>query len=157
MKAQRRAVMVVLLLAACLWLFAGPVAAQATRVQFTQTEVCPGFDQWQFEKMAFPDGNFHVRATFTCQDLGSLPEVAGTNHIVINGVWDANGFGPMWGTIHLVTETGTWDGSWTGQATPNGSVIRGVSQGSGAFQGWKMFSFGQSGKFSGYILKPGGK
>lgn len=158
MKTRGRVMLVLVALAAGLLLFAVPALAQATTTTFTLQETCPPESQWQFEKITFPDGNLHIRgASFDCQDVGTIPEATGTNHIVLNANFDANGLGPMWGTIRLVTSVGTWDGTWTGQITANGSVIQGISQGSGGLEGQKLFLFGQNGQFTGYVLNPKGE
>ncbi len=158
MRTQKHLILAILILAAALWLLAAPAAAEATRTYFTVIETCPSMGQWQIGKITFPDGNMHIRgATFACQDVGSIPEVTGTNHILLNANFDKNGFGPLWGTFHTETSEGAWDGTWTQKVTVSGSSIRAVGQGSGKYQGLQEFVFVENGVATGYILNPGGK
>jgi hypothetical protein len=116
-------------------------------------------DQWQVEKFWLSGGVMHIRgASFDCTDVSEFAPVAGTNHIVLNGNFKADGSAVMWGTIHLANSDGAWDGSWTGKTAADGdNLIRGVAHGSGAYQGMKMFSFVTDGTNNGYILEPGAK
>jgi hypothetical protein len=92
----------------------------------------------------FPDGNYHMRGfTALYYDANDDPRVTGHDTVVANwnfrpapppAVW----MGPMWGTLHIENDNGTWDGRWTGTRDENGySIITAEGHGSGDYAGLK--------------------
>jgi hypothetical protein len=121
---------------------AGTAQAQATRIPFTESESCvvtsPG--EW-----TYPDGNIHIRGlTQECDHPASIPELVGTDYMVINANLDATGSGPVWITWRLETEGGGWEGVWhgtiTGLLTSPYGTGRGVGHGTGIYEGQQYFA-----------------
>jgi len=111
----------ILTLIATLLLVAGPVAAKATKTEFTATELyvedlSPG-KEWYTGK----DGkNYYVRGSqmrFTVETTDL--RVSGDEIITANDNFKLVDppvylIGRMWGTFYLTNEDGSWEGTWTG-------------------------------------------
>jgi hypothetical protein len=152
---KRHMLWVILVLIAALLLMTGLAGATATRIEFTGTETCT---QTSAGEVTFPDGNIHIRGmTEECQGVGSIPQVTGTDYVVVNLNLDSSGSGRAWGTFRLETaEGGVWEGIWEGTVTPTSSSLRAVGHGHGLYEGQQVFTTLESGAFSGYILDPHG-
>jgi hypothetical protein len=129
MKAQKLTIVLTLVVLAAL-LAAGPAAARSTRTECTGSETVIGYlDEGTW---TFPGGNIHVRGVVTrYQEESTCPELAGVTTSVMNAAWDADFFGPMWGTGRTETTLGAWEGHWRGMLTPEGcsyeTVMHGVT------------------------------
>jgi hypothetical protein len=70
------------------------------------------------------------------RDETSDPRTTGDIHVAINLILDPRtGSGPMWGTVEITNEQGSWSGQWTGRLDGWASSIRQVAHGSGAYDG----------------------
>jgi hypothetical protein len=142
MKRQRHLILVVMALIAALAFLTGPVAAKATKTEFTGTDTRgavtdPGI-------LTFPDGNVHLRGMVLELHIQATdPRVTGPETVVANANLDAYGAGPVWGTSHLEVDYGgggIWEGTWNGKIHADGSEsIRFVAHGiAGSVEGLKM-------------------
>jgi hypothetical protein len=100
--------------------------------------------------------------------------MAGWMTVEANANWDAAGTGPAWGTFSLALDAGgTWDGTWEGVRSQQGSLwvnpLHGSGQGTGgAVDGMKLmlvdrivevtlFAFAYTGSIEGRIVDPNAK
>ena len=168
MKRPRKFVWVVLTLVAILALSAGPVVAKATETDFAGNSILIDIPDWGI--WTFPDSNVHVRGFVQEQAQQSTdPRVSGVDTMVINGNWDSEFSGPMWGTNRLEVDHeggGVWEGTWTGMHGAEGeaSFLKGVGHGvAGSVQGLKLevevvfLADGRSAIVTGTILDPHGE
>ena len=112
-----------------------------------------------------PLGNGAVHTTgleLLYRDETSDPRTTGDAYIVVNMVLDpSTGSGPMWGTIEIVNELGSWSGFWNGRMDNWSFSIRAVAHGSGAYEGlvgyWNYERPGQVPCYglSGYVVETG--
>jgi hypothetical protein len=134
----RKSVLLVVVMALIMTLLAtpGPAVAQASKTEFLGSSSTIGIIPGDWTTL--PSGNIKVRGmTLVFQDDMSDPRASGTNTVVMNANWDSDATGPMWGTFEVVNKYGAWEGSWTGEWTADGSIIRGVAQGTGGLAGLK--------------------
>jgi len=105
----------------------------------------------------FPGDNQHVRNwVLVYQVDGSDDRIIGLNRLVANANWDADGFGPGWGTFHhqpAAHPDGYWDGTWSAQMTADGYVSRIVGRGYGQLEGLKYQAIEVNGYIEGEILE----
>jgi len=154
MKTQKWLIVTVLVSLAALLLSVAPAGAQAEVTEFTQWESCTTTNAGTW---TFPDGNMHVRGMILlCAETASDPRVAGSNTVVVNANWGADGLGPMWGTWRLVNEGGVWEGTWEGFSTASGNQLHVAGMGKGGYEGLKLWQEGGNGVYQGRILDPHG-
>jgi len=144
MKIRNRSIWLVLLVLALLLMVAVPVVAKTTTTPFTSIQIPNYFERWDFGTWTYPGNNsrVHVRDFFQVYDYySSDPRAGGIGEVTVNGNWDSDGSGPMWGTIRLEADAdrdgvmdGVWEGTWTGYQGVAGEesfirnhVLRGVS------------------------------
>ncbi len=155
MKTQKWLTVTVLVSLTALLLSVAPAGAQAEVTEYTQWEACnapTNHGTW-----TFPDGNIHLRGmVLPCNETASDPRLAGSNTIVMNANWGADGLGPMWGTFRQVNEGGVWEGTWEGMMTASGSQLHITGKGSGGYEGLKLWQEGGNGVYQGRILDPHG-
>ncbi len=150
MKTRSRSFWLVLLVLALLLMIAVPVAAKSTKTPFTSIQVPNYFERWDIGTWTYPGNNVHVRGLFQVNDVySSDPRAGGIAEVTINGNWDSDFSGPMWGTNRLEVDAdqdsvmdGVWEGTWTGYHGAEGeesfirnNVMHGVS---GSVQGLKI-------------------
>ncbi len=146
MSGRSRFIAVLLVVVVLLAAVAG-VSAGANHVPVTGVEIplCFGPDPPHPDctdgEWTFPGGNQHVRNWGLVYAVDASDDrVTGTNWVLVNANWDANGFGPGWGTYHQEPAAhpgGYWEGTWTGQWSAEGYVIRIVGRGYGTLAGLK--------------------
>ena len=172
MKRLLRLSVLVMALIAILVLVAGPVAAKATKTEFTAIETygadtSPG-KEWvtgkgknQIDHLRGAEGTFTV--------VASDPRVTGDEVITINynmKVVDPPVYitGPMWGTFRITNGGGCWEGTWTGVRDEQGfSYIDYVGSGCGGYTGLQLRVHDERldpdptalYHWTGYILDPG--
>ncbi len=155
MRTQKRLILTIVTTLGVLLAFAAPIAAQASVTEITGTEDCTTTNEgiWTFH-----DGNVHIRGmVLLCRETSSDPRATGKNTVVMNANWDANGFGPMWGTAHIETdEGGVWEGTWEGLVTTSVSKYHARATGQGVYEGMKQWVDSVNGEFQGRILDPHG-
>jgi len=89
----------------------------------------------------YPGGNAHFRDRVEGLTIDSEDDhFVGYREAVINGNLDAYGLGPIWGTYHMEVASydGYWEGSFTGEFTANGPVIRMRGRGYGKLAGMRI-------------------
>lgn len=141
---KRPILVAVAVLIAGLALMTSTAEAQATRIAFTEESLCTTTSMGTW---TFPDGNIHIRGlTQVCDHPASIPQLDGTDCMVVNFNLDATGSGPAWITWRIETEgeDGGWEGVWHGRVTglltsPFGTG-RGVGHGTGIYEGQQYFS-----------------
>ena len=103
----------------------------------------------------------HVRNWVLVYDVVGINDdrITGMNTLVANSNWDANGFGPGWGTFHNQLEfyDGYWEGTWAAQMTADGYVSRIVGKGYGELDGLMFHATEVKGYLEGEILELPGK
>ena len=129
-----------LTLIALVLLVAGPVAAKATKKYFTgceyDTEIIYG-DEW-----TYPGPNMHLRGRIhPFYDVVPDEErVTGLVTAIVNGNFNEDFVGTVWGTFKTEPENetlgGYWEGTWVGP--DNQPEIRLVGHGRGAFKGLEL-------------------
>ena len=166
MKHYKYGSMLVSVLVAVL-LTVSPVMAGAQRTTFTGTSSFGetiNAGEWAY----LPSGNVLARGIVEVyHDVATDPRVTGQETIGSNGNFrpapssELGLAGHLWGTFHIETEGGTWDGTFTSEITADGEYFyRGVAHGSGGYDGlighWEAYRNGHSGQFtlSGWILEP---
>jgi hypothetical protein len=171
MKRLFRLSVLVLALMAMLLVLAGPVAAKATKTEFTATEnwvedTSPGREWYtgpnnEIDHVRGSQGLFSVTA--------SDPRVSGDEIITVNydmKVVPAPVYitGPMWGTFRITNGGGTWKGTWVGWRDQRGfSYIEYVGSGGGGYAGLHIRVHDRRlnpdpttpYSWTGYILDPG--
>ena len=150
MKTRNRSFWLVLLVLALLLMVAVPVVAKTTTTPYTSIQIPNYFERWDFGTWTYPGNNVHVRGFFQVFDLESSdPRTDGIGEATINGNWDSDFSGPMWGTNCLEVDAdqdgvmdGVWEGTWTGYQGAAGEesfirnhVLHGVS---GSVEGLKL-------------------
>lgn len=169
MKRQRHLMLVALTVIGGLLLFAGPVAARATKTAFEGVWTVSGMGEP--EKWWFPGDRWQARG---------WPLYTGfhTGHNRVDGEWDflfdnhfdSEGAGPWNGTFHGEVscdgDEGAWEGTFTGESYGGGGQQGGTAyargHGSGCVEGMKiffdMFNDGEGTmSLEGYILDPHGE
>ena len=115
------------------------VSASVVRIPFTATESTPVIldpGEW-----TYPGDNQHFRGMVELARVTSdCDMMTGTNHIIANGNFDANGFGVVWGTNTLEVDAydGYWEGQFVGRVDENGMTLRGVGKGYGELAGYQV-------------------
>lgn len=143
MNRRKTFVWVIVTLIVILGLSAGPVMAEPTKSDLTGTSILVEIPDWGI--WTFPGGNVHVRGLVQEQAQEATdPRLSGINTTVINGNWDCNYSGPMWGTNRIEVDYGgggVWEGTWTGMHGAEGeaSFLRSVGHGvAGSVQGLRL-------------------
>jgi len=162
-------VLLVLLAVTAILAVAGPVAAKATRTNFTATEtwvedISPG-KEWYTG-----DGKvYHLREAQQLYSVeASDPRLSGEEIITLNlnmKVVDPPVYitGPMWGTFRITNADGDWAGTWRGVRDERGfAFIEYVGSGEGGYAGLhlrvhdeRLNPDGDTLFWTGYILDPG--
>lgn len=154
MNTQLRILCTLVLIGAFLLPTAG-AGAQATRIEFSGTEICD-MASLTAERVWEAGPNFFARGwTQTCYDTSDNPMMTGTAYL-------SGGLANI-GSHYIVnvkmrmetSESGTWEGTCVMPA--NTDEIHCVAHGGGAYEGLEMFeithpSSGELVSFSGYIL-----
>ncbi|MFO7663128.1 MAG: hypothetical protein R6X18_11110 [Chloroflexota bacterium] len=158
MKARKLFLLFVCVLAVML-LVTGLAAAKATRTEFTGTETQIGGEAplryWEAGQTA------HIRGMQGVYwEEATDPRVSGINTILVNmNIHPVSGGGvqiQFWGTYVLENEGGSWSGTFQGLVAADGIVTYDAhGEGSGSYQGLKIFLHAENTTFSGYILDPG--
>jgi hypothetical protein len=149
---------------------AGPVAAKATRIEFTACEEDLGLVEGEW---TYPGPNMHLRGRIHYfYDHATEPRVTGLVTVIADANFNEDFIGTAWGTFTLVPEDpeydgGYWEGIWVGP--DDRPEIRLVAHGQGEFKGlelreiyvWgaraeeKCPQYVNPGYIEGYILDPG--
>ncbi|MBN2390574.1 MAG: hypothetical protein JXR84_07620 [Anaerolineae bacterium] len=130
------------------------VSAQVVRIPFTSVGTLveildPG-------KWSYPGNNAHVRDMVELIRTESADErITGWHTLVANGNWDANGYGPIWGTFVLDVDAydGTWEGSYTGVIDENGLSLRMQAHGYGDLSDFRIEGTYLNGVTNGEIIE----
>lgn len=140
MKRLIRFSVLALALIALVLLVAGPVAAKATRIDFTgceyDTNIIYG-DEW-----TYPGPNMHLRGRIHLfyDVVPDEERVTGLVTAIVNGNFNEDFVGTAWGTFKTEPEgedPGTyWEGTWVGP--DNQPEIRLVGHGRGNFKGLEL-------------------
>lgn len=82
----------------------------------------------------YPGGNIHVRGMVEyLHTTSDDPRVCGDHILWVNANWNAEGYGPIWGTYRLDVAglDGHWEGRFTGEVSASGvaTKMRGVGHG----------------------------
>ncbi len=121
-----------------------PVGAKTVKTFFTGTEqyigdIDPGVE-WITK-----GGTYHLRDNTGLSHIStSDPRVQGDNYIVLNGNFTflpepVFVTGHMWGTFRLISEGGTWTGTYNGFRDENGfSFFKYVGHGSEGYEGLQL-------------------
>lgn len=86
---------------------------------------CPGEQPTGNPLQPCPAGSrIHIRDfIFVSRVDASDPSLTGWMTVQLNANWDANATGPTWGLFSLALDAGgTWDGTWQGLRTQEGSA-----------------------------------
>ncbi len=153
MKNKLRFIMI-LMLAVVILLPATVASADATRIDFTNTEICD--DDITFTREWWSGPNYHLAGiTQTCHDTSDFPFAAGTVYLTDGELNCVTSTCNMSGRARFETfEGGVWDGRWSMSA----GVFEYRAHGEGIYQGWQFFVMDNfhSGLHEKYILIPGG-
>lgn len=160
-----------LTLMAMILLLAGPVAAKATKTEFTGSETWVVDRDLGTEWYTGPGDKFyHVRGAEALYDIEATDErVSGEEFITLNldmkvvpePVYIT---GRMWGTFRIKNDGGTWEGTWVGARNGRGySYIEYVGSGGEGYAGLKIHVLNRRltpdwtvpHTLTGYILDPG--
>ena len=134
-------ILMILFLTIGLGISASPVAAEGNRTPVTASEIpqCPYHTDCTFGETTFPGGNLHIRNSIQIYAVSSSSDdrIEGTNTLVVNANFDADGLGPGWGTFHNESSIydGYWEGTWAAMMSEDGYVSRIVGKGHGDFEG----------------------
>jgi hypothetical protein len=72
-------------------------------------------------------GNIQVRNQVAIfKDSSSNAELSGLRNVVLNHNFNSNGQGNSYGTFSVETNSGLWEGDWTGQTTSSGTTIKAI-------------------------------
>ena len=162
MKGKIRLVSVLVLMVALGLSFAINASVSANQVPVTGEEIPLCFQaiphpECTAGEWTFPGGNQHVRNwVLVYKVVSSDDRIAGTNTLVANANWDANGYGPGWGTFHNEIDKydGYWEGTWSANMTEAGYVSRIVGKGHGDLDGLMFHATELNGIIDGMILEP---
>jgi hypothetical protein len=147
-------------------LFAGralPAEAGAgqTSVHAWEIPLCPpygeGHPDCTIGEWKFPGGNMHVRNMVQVYAAIGIDDdrLTGTNTLVANANWDANGYGPGWGTFRNESSiyNGYWAGTFSAVMSADGYISYITGTGYGDFAGFKIRAVEVNGYFDGVILQ----
>ncbi len=120
-------------------LLSGTAGAAAKRTYFTGTETVGGITdpgEW------ITDGSkiYIANLTQSTAESASDPRISGEGTITANAVWDAVTLtGPIWGTIRIENNYGSWNGYWQGTRSSESAGVKtsivATAEGSGAYEG----------------------
>jgi hypothetical protein len=156
MKTRKRTILIVAIAIAALLGTTAAVQARAIVTQYTGTEACEplAIGQWTFH-----DGNIFVRGMeLLCTEDATDPRMSGSNAVTLNANWHADpsammgGTGPMWGTW----QQEGWAGTWEGTMLAGGGVYHAQGNGTGIYDGLKVWLDSDHEAISGRILDPHG-
>jgi hypothetical protein len=144
----------ILILVAVILMPAKVASANATRIDFTNTETCD--DDITIVREWGSGPNYHARGiTQTCHDTSDFPFAAGTVYLT-DGVLncDANTCNMSGWSRFVTNEGGVWFGHWSLSA----GVFEYRAHGGGMYEGQQFFVMENfnSGLNEKYILIPGG-
>jgi hypothetical protein len=152
---MKKHTMVVLVVLLSLLAGATSVSAKVDRdeFEFTETMLAPplGGDYW------YPSGDReHVRGMELLYIITADDQrFSGTNTVVVNANLDGSSFfccGPMWGTFrNVASESGYWEGTWTGKAADGEMRIKARGRGYGDLAGLQIRTVEESVIGSGVI------
>ena len=167
---RRKWILIVLLAITAILAVAWPVAAKATKTNFTASETWVEDTSPGKEWYTADDKIYHVRDG---QSLYAVvaddPRLSGEEIITVNlnmKVVDSPVYitGPMWGTFRITNEGGEWVGTWWGVRDERGfSFIEYVGSGEGEYAGLHLRVHNERldpdwtlpHTWTGYILDPG--
>jgi len=144
---------------------ASSVGADAIRIPVTAYEIplCPPWGAPPYHpdcgegEWTFPDGNQHVRNWVQIYNVIDLNDdrVTGTNTLVANANFDANGYGPGWGTFHNTSSiyNGYWEGTFAAVMDETGYVSKIIGKGYGDFDGLLFKATEVNGVLEGVIIE----
>lgn len=128
-----------------------------TPVTAWEIPVCPDHAACTAGVWTFPGGNMHVRDWVQVYNAIGLDDdrLNGTNTLVANANFDANGTGPGWGTFHneVANYDGYWAGTFAAMMSPDGYVSHIVGQGYGELEGLMIHATEVNGYFEGVITE----
>ena len=135
-----------------------PVVAGTTitSVTATETPACPFHSNCTVGEWTYPDGNLHVRNWVNVYRAESSDaRLIGWNTLTVNANWDANGYGPGWGTFHNEVDAynGYWEGTWAANMTTEGYISRIEGKGYGDLDGLMIRATEVNGVFKGVIIE----
>ena len=154
-----------ILLIAAMWLShtasADAAGATHTPVSAWENPLCPPYGEGHPNctpgEWTFPGGNMHVRNMVQVYSAIGINDdrLTGTNTLVANANWDANGYGPGWGTFHNQVDgyAGYWEGTFAAVMSADGYISRIVGKGYGEFEGLVIRATEVNGLFEGVIIE----
>ena len=73
------------------------------------------------------DGNRQVRNQVAIfEDNSNNSQLSGLRNVVLNHNFNSNDQGNSYGTFSIETNSGLWEGDWTGQTTSSGTTIKAI-------------------------------
>lgn len=127
-----------------------------TSVSAVETPVCPDHPNCTAGEWSYPDGKIRVRDWSIVYRVDSSdPRIAGWNTLIANANWDANGYGPGWGTFHneIDAHDGYWEGTWAAMMSANGYITRITGKGYGELDGLMFQATEVNGVLEGIITE----
>jgi len=165
MKKRLFHIFILLFVIAGLGIPASSVGAEASHTQVFAYEIplCPPWGVFPYHpdceegQWTFPNGNQHVRNWVQIYNAIGLNDdrVTGINTLVANANFDANGFGPGWGTFHNESSiyNGYWEGTFSAVMDETGYVSKIVGKGYGDFDGLLFKATEVNGYLEGVIIE----
>jgi hypothetical protein len=72
-------------------------------------------------------GNIQVRNQVAIfEDNSNNSQLSGLRNVVLNHNFNSNDQGNSYGTFSIETNSGLWEGDWTGQTTSSGTTIKAI-------------------------------
>lgn len=145
---------IILIIATVILLPAKVASANATRIDFTNTEICDNDITFTREWWSGP--NYHLAGiTQTCHDTSDFPFAAGTVYLTDGELNCVANNCNMTGWARFETEEG---GVWVGRWSLSAGVFEYRAHGEGIYEGQQFFVMENfhNGLQEKYILIPGG-
>lgn len=156
MKTRNKVVLIVAVTVVALLIAPAAIQARAIVTEYTGTEACVPVNLGVWTTS---DGIIHIRGmVLQCSEDSSDPRGAGQNTVIMNANWHADpdavmgGTGPMWGTWQMEN----WAGTWEGTMMADGGVYHAQGNGTGIYDGLKLWIDSDHEVISGRILDPHG-
>ena len=149
---KRRMVVIALVLVMMLTMQA-TASAKVTRTPFVSVSIPMGIQdpgEW-----SFPGDNMHFRGRVELFYTESEDDrVTGEHTLIVNGNWDADGHGPVWGTYNLDADAydGAWKGTFTGSFDEDGISLKIIGRGFGELDGLRIEGTVLNGVTEGLII-----
>jgi len=158
--------LILLLSVTALSLMVVPAAAKTIKTEYDGESECGdivGTDVWFSD-----DGVMHGRGgEMLCMDYVSDDRLDGLEKVIINYNFRFTPYpyGPMWGTLSITNEDGSWRGTWVGKIfqADGSSTVFAVLHGYGDYEGLQARAtyYKDAGEMdyqiSGVIMEPGGE